>query len=116
MNPERETGARAAGAAGAWVSQVLHDGYAILENVLSQSQLSGLLDAFAGLGAGPGLRNVLQDLPAVGQLARDLIRYVAPILGPNAFAVRGLFFDKQPGANCLLSSLKACPTGLRFQT
>jgi hypothetical protein len=48
-----------------------------------------------------GARNLFRDCPAVARLAggqtmKELLR---PVLGPAAFPVRALFFDKQAGAN-----------------
>lgn len=47
-----------------------------------------------------GHRNLL-DLTEIAALARGsiLTDVVTPILGPNAFAVRGTLFDKTPDAN-----------------
>ncbi len=48
-----------------------------------------------------GARNLLRECPAVAALASDpkLLAPVVAVLGPEAFPVRGLFFDKLPGAN-----------------
>ncbi len=48
-----------------------------------------------------GLRDLLGKVPEVRRLARSepLRALVEPILGPEAFEVRGLWFDKTPGAN-----------------
>ena len=69
---------------------------------------SGVLDAISDELATPpdseskrgGLRNLL-DMPVVRALARSApVRSVAEaVLGPDCFAVRGLYFDKTPGAN-----------------
>lgn len=56
--------------------------------------------AHARRGSVFGMRNLLQ-VPAVRQFAtsRGLRDLVEPILGPDAFAVRGIFFDKTAEAN-----------------
>ncbi|RKI65833.1 phytanoyl-CoA dioxygenase [Corallococcus sp. AB049A] len=48
-----------------------------------------------------GVRNLLENVPAVRELARSApVREVAEsVLGPHCFAVRGLLFDKTPDAN-----------------
>ena len=81
------------------------DGWAVTPPVVPQLELDQLADALAGLvenqqGRG-GARNLLQDVLAVARLAiSPAIRAVAEsVLGPSAFAVRALFFDKTPGAN-----------------
>ena len=83
------------------------DGFAIVPNVLTRSAVAELLTAHAALEAsrGPtrhaGLRNLLRESPEVAAAAADpaVVRLVTPILGPGAFPVRALFFDKTPDAN-----------------
>ncbi len=47
------------------------------------------------------IRNLLETVPVVRDLAESAVvcSFVEPILGPGAFAVRGLLFDKTPEAN-----------------
>ena len=47
------------------------------------------------------MRNLLEICPAVAKLAGEerARQFVTPILGPGAFAVRAIFFDKVPDAN-----------------
>jgi ectoine hydroxylase-related dioxygenase (phytanoyl-CoA dioxygenase family) len=75
------------------------DGFAILTDVIPASRADELAEALAGLGAGYGMRNLLRSCPAIAALAEDLKSLVAPVLGMDAFAARGIFFDKLPGAN-----------------
>ncbi len=82
------------------------DGYAIVPEALDPAGVDALLDACAPLGAAAagvkgGVRHLLRDVPAVRALARHpAVRGVAEAaLGPGAFAVRGILFDKTPGAN-----------------
>jgi hypothetical protein len=86
------------------------DGYFICERILSCGEVDELRRAISAIPNRDevrrkrnvyGVRNLLQICPAVRSLAsRPHIRqFVAPILGPDAFAVRALFFDKVPGAN-----------------
>lgn len=72
-------------------------GFSIHESVVGVAHLEALSWA---ADTGAGLRNLL-DLLAVAEVARGcvLTDLVAPILGPDAFAVRAILFDKTPDAN-----------------
>jgi ectoine hydroxylase-related dioxygenase (phytanoyl-CoA dioxygenase family) len=85
-------------------------GYSISEGVLSPAQVEHLRAAVAGIPYGDevrrrrgvyGVRNLLEICPAVEELARqtNIRRFVTPVLGESAFAVRAVYFDKVPGAN-----------------
>ena len=88
-------------------------GFAVVEAALDPSVVEALVVALGGLvaGASPSAldrggevyasRNLLRDVPAVRSLARSAAvrALVEPVLGPGAFPVRGLLFDKTPGAN-----------------
>ena len=81
------------------------DGWAVTAPVVPDLELDQLTHALAALaetrhGRG-GARNLLQDLPSVAQLAlsRPVRAVGEAVLGPQAFAVRALFFDKTAGAN-----------------
>jgi hypothetical protein len=62
--------------------------------------LSSALDAIPVDGKRGGIRNLL-DVPLVRELAtcRAVRELAETALGSGCFAVRGLFFDKTPGAN-----------------
>ena len=62
------------------------------------AELQPMADSKRGRG---GLRNLLDESPAVTALARSTrVRSIAEaILGPGAFVVRALLFDKTPDAN-----------------
>lgn len=92
------------------VSAIDHDGFAIVEDVISPTQVEQLRTAIAAIPAGEevrrrtnvyGIRNLLNLSPECRALAASpVIRaLVTPILGEDCFAVRGTFFDKVPGAN-----------------
>jgi len=77
---------------------VEQDGYAIAPDAVPQELLRELDQA---LDAGhAGARNLL-GVPVVRNLAAsDPVRLlVEPVLGPSGFAVRGILFNKLPGAN-----------------
>lgn len=82
------------------------DGYAVVPDALDAAAVDALLAAVAPLveaaaGVRGGVRHLLRDVPAVRALARrTVVRGVAEeALGAGAFAVRGILFDKTPGAN-----------------
>lgn len=77
-------------------------GFAIIDNALDDATIGALLETLAPLqveGAA-GARNLL-DVAAVQSLARSaqIRALIEPILGPQCFAVRGIYFDKTAGAN-----------------
>jgi ectoine hydroxylase-related dioxygenase (phytanoyl-CoA dioxygenase family) len=86
-------------------------GYSIVENVVGRALITALIDRFHVAIDSPSsidrnghtfaLRNLLRDQPIIRQLADSptLRALVDPILGPAAIAVRGILFDKTPGAN-----------------
>lgn len=91
--------------------RVDRDGYAVVPGVLADGERAALIAALGGVGADPaalrrggelyGLRDLLRRVPDVRLVAdRPGVRaLVEPVLGPGAFPVRGLLFDKTPGAN-----------------
>jgi ectoine hydroxylase-related dioxygenase (phytanoyl-CoA dioxygenase family) len=88
----------------ALVDAVREDGWAVTPPVVAPAELDELAHHLAPLLTGAagrgGLCNLL-DLPAAVTLARSApVRAVAEgVLGPGCVAVRGLLFDKSPGAN-----------------
>lgn len=85
--------------------QLAKEGFFISEGVASAAEVDALLRALtprlAALGARGGLRHVLRDVPEVQQLAASPgMRAIAETaVGPGAFPVRGILFDKSPDAN-----------------
>lgn len=80
-------------------------GFAIIPGALEQDDLALLERLFPPSSSDRGgLRNLL-DVPAVAELAEsEAIRsLVDPILGREAFPVRGILFDKTPAANWKVS-------------
>jgi ectoine hydroxylase-related dioxygenase (phytanoyl-CoA dioxygenase family) len=87
------------------------DGYAIVENVIDDSHVAALIDHFQSAatasasikrnGSTFAMRNLLAEHLIVRQLAdSSAVRsLVDPVLGVDAIAVRGILFDKTPGAN-----------------
>ena len=86
-------------------------GFAVIENVLDETAVERLLQAIEPAAASDtahvradgtyALRNLLRTVPAVRELAasQELRRLVEPVLGGGAFPVKGILFDKTPGAN-----------------
>lgn len=86
------------------------DGYFIRNDVVAETMIDSLRLAVAALPNREevrrrrnvyGVRNLLEICPAVRILAAAsaIRKFVTPILGDGAFAVRAIFFDKVPGAN-----------------
>jgi hypothetical protein len=89
------------------------DGCVIIPDVLEAGEVSRLIEAIQlGLmtdaqgvlhreGEVYGARDLIGRVPEVQSLAKSprLKEIIAAVLGPRAFAVRGLFFDKTPTAN-----------------
>lgn len=93
-----------------WSDQLLDDGFAIVPNVIDSAQIGNLIDSLEGLeqsecvrrrGGAFAVRNLLDISEPVRSLANSAaIRpIVAEVLGEQAFAVRGILFDKMPDAN-----------------
>ena len=91
---------------------VEQDGYAIAHDAVPEEMLGGLGHALDAARA--GTRNLL-SVPAVRELATSepVRRLVEPVLGPNAFAVRGILFNKLPGANWKVPWHQDCAIAVR---
>lgn len=94
----------------AWLPGLLDDGFALVPDVLARDRVDLLLAALDAPADGTGvrrresvyaIRNLLEAVPAVRDLARssEIRALVEPVLGEDAFAVRGILFDKTPDAN-----------------
>jgi ectoine hydroxylase-related dioxygenase (phytanoyl-CoA dioxygenase family) len=79
---------------------LLSDGYLVLPNSVSASTTNQLLIALADLPPAHAHRNLLHH-STIQQFATssEAIALIAPVLGKGAFPVRGILFDKLPGAN-----------------
>lgn len=79
------------------------DGYAIVPDAVDAAAVDRLLEAVPPVAdsARGGVRHLLRDVAEVRALAASpAMRAVAEAaLGPGARAVRGILFDKTPGAN-----------------
>ncbi|MDR3619649.1 MAG: phytanoyl-CoA dioxygenase family protein [Paludisphaera borealis] len=86
------------------------NGFAIVADVLSGGEADELVEALGAVRPGSRLeragevyasRNLLADIPEVRRIAEGsrLSGLVQSVLGPGAFVVRGLLFDKTPTAN-----------------
>ncbi len=96
-----------------WVETFGQAGFAILDRVISPGQVAELIEVSKGWsvvgregvldrrGETYGIRDLLWRSSEVRSLAEspELRKLVVPILGPRAFAVRGLYFDKTPETN-----------------
>jgi hypothetical protein len=91
-----------------WLDRFDRAGFAILEGVLSRVDIVALSEATQAYASGGhdgalnrggevyGGRDLLWRVPAVSSLARstEVLGRIQEILGPKAFPVRGIFFDK----------------------
>jgi len=93
-----------------YIEAIQNDGFAILPSVVppqTTSFLSSQLTELSGAEVKSrghsafGVRKLLEVASAVGHLAgsAEIRALIEPILGAEAFAVRGIFFDKTPSAN-----------------
>ena len=89
-----------------YCEQIDINGFAIVENVITQEGVSSFIETLSPLQeevaqVSGGIRNLMRRSPAIAELAQsDAIRtLVTPILGPEIFPVRAIFFDKTPEAN-----------------
>ncbi|AFE07716.1 hypothetical protein COCOR_07749 [Corallococcus coralloides DSM 2259] len=89
-------------------ARIEREGFAILPRGITPATADALLQALRPVKEEAstaqrrgGVRNLLENVPAVRELARSgPVREAAgSILGPHCFAVRGLLFDKTPDAN-----------------
>jgi ectoine hydroxylase-related dioxygenase (phytanoyl-CoA dioxygenase family) len=94
----------------AWLADLDARGYALVPDVVSGDDVRRLLMALEEADGAEGvrrresvyaIRNLLEAVPAVAELARspEVRALVEPVLGAGAFAVRGILFDKTPDAN-----------------
>jgi hypothetical protein len=97
-------------AAPAWLPRFHTDGFALIAGVVPGDRVHALLAALEAAEDSAGalrresvyaIRSLLEAVPAVRDLARSprVRALVEPVLGPHAFAVRGILFDKTPDAN-----------------
>jgi ectoine hydroxylase-related dioxygenase (phytanoyl-CoA dioxygenase family) len=93
-----------------WLAHLDEHGFALVPYVVDADAVRALLaaldDADEAEGVRPresvyAIRNLLEVVPAVAALAKspEVRALVEPVLGPGAFAVRGILFDKTPDAN-----------------
>ena len=101
-----------------YADDIAHDGFSIVQECLDPQTVSHALEALANADiddgashrAGTGLytrtkafgiRNLFNVVPFTRALANSSAckSLVAPILGPNARVVRGIYFDKHKDAN-----------------
>jgi len=86
------------------IEQLARDGFAIVPDLIGDTIVNGLVATMEGAGVTYGRRNLLADFEEVRSIARsDSVRsIVEPVLGPNVFAERAIFFDKTVDANWMV--------------
>lgn len=93
----------------AYCAEVDVKGFALVSEVVSNGDIETIFAELGHLQAGQSsrrgkvyaARNLLSTAPSIANLARssEVHGLVAPILGSTSFPVRGILFDKVPGAN-----------------
>ncbi|WP_164104203.1 phytanoyl-CoA dioxygenase family protein [Candidatus Laterigemmans baculatus] len=85
-------------------------GFAVLDEAVPEPAIDAVIAGLEGVqhagairrrGSVHAVRNLLEAVPEVQTLARSepVRAIVEPVLGPAAFVVRGILFDKTPEAN-----------------
>jgi ectoine hydroxylase-related dioxygenase (phytanoyl-CoA dioxygenase family) len=87
-----------------FIRTVAENGFATIDRYLDLDSIDLLIRAITDLhlsSGRAGIRNLLELSPRIQQLAQsqEIRDLVEPILGDSARVVRGIFFDKKPGAN-----------------
>jgi ectoine hydroxylase-related dioxygenase (phytanoyl-CoA dioxygenase family) len=94
-----------------WAEAIDRDGFAVVPEVVTPPAVASLIAALEAKGPGPAvlerggrayaMRDLLREVPEARRLAGSapLRALVRTVLGPGAFVVRGLLFDKTPEAN-----------------
>jgi ectoine hydroxylase-related dioxygenase (phytanoyl-CoA dioxygenase family) len=87
-----------------YVDEVERNGFVVVPDVLDERIVDQLIALMARTHIEHGKRNVLAEFDEVRAVVHDgrVRALVTPVLGPNARAVRGLFFDKTPTANWMV--------------
>jgi ectoine hydroxylase-related dioxygenase (phytanoyl-CoA dioxygenase family) len=94
-----------------WAEAIDRDGFAVVPDVVAAGEVTKLIAALDAKGPSPAIlerggrtyamRDLLREVPETRRLAESapLQALVRKVLGPGAFVVRGLLFDKTPDAN-----------------
>ncbi|MHC5541445.1 phytanoyl-CoA dioxygenase family protein, partial [Singulisphaera rosea] len=97
-----------------WGRSLEQDGYAIVPDVIDPDLVEVLGEAIDAIRPGSmamdrggrvyALRDLLREVPSTRTLANSepVLDLARRVLGPKAFVVRGLLFDKTPEANWLV--------------
>lgn len=87
---------------GTFANDLDRDGCVVVPDVLSRDEVRQLCDALTtAAGATHAIRNLFDVVPAVRHLPQHppVVELVSAVLDCDAFAVRGILFDKVPGRN-----------------
>ncbi|RYX84827.1 phytanoyl-CoA dioxygenase [bacterium] len=87
-----------------WLFELESKGFVVLPDILSASEVEMLRSQAENASGGEHAMRGLLELDWVQSLASsETVRsLIEPVLGADCFAVRGIFFDKIPGANWLV--------------
>ncbi|MBX2852150.1 MAG: phytanoyl-CoA dioxygenase family protein [Phycisphaeraceae bacterium] len=84
------------------IAQVQGDGFAVVDRALETRHIDELIGAIQAVRpASHGMRNLFERVPLTRSLITKpvIAAHVEAILGPEAFAVRAILFDKIKGSN-----------------
>jgi len=86
------------------VESVQANGYAILPGIVDSTTIDALVDAITIANpdhSSYAMRNLLQRVPQIAEFSTSpaILPFVQKLLGESARPIRGLLFDKIPGAN-----------------
>lgn len=88
---------------GNWTDRLSQHGFAVVENVLNAEEVAALIEVLTRTVGPEGYakRSLLANVPEIAAVARGpkLMPLVQRVLGANAFPIKGILFDKTPGAN-----------------
>ncbi|MEZ6191587.1 MAG: phytanoyl-CoA dioxygenase family protein [Phycisphaerales bacterium] len=96
--------------AAALLTSIERDGFAVVPDVLDPERVADLtstIESYCNKRAEVSgrvvhaIRNLFVEIPEAADVVDSpgVRALVEPVLGPNAFAVRAIYFDKPPGAN-----------------
>jgi ectoine hydroxylase-related dioxygenase (phytanoyl-CoA dioxygenase family) len=92
-----------------YCEEISERGFTLIADVVSEGEIVAIVAELDRLSAGQSsrrgqvyaARNLLSTVPAIATLARapQVHSLVEPVVGKDHFPVRGILFDKVPGAN-----------------
>src|SRR5579872_1379223 len=88
-----------------YLESIEENGFVIIPDFMDRAELENLVSSIHKLPLNENDRYAARDLLRKVPQIKDFLKenkagaLLKPLLGPNFFAIRGLFFNKVPGAN-----------------